>query len=368
MKERGIKNRCRVFEIPKNVKYITALPRMKKYIEYSAKVYSIYLKYISKLDIYVYSIDEAFLDVTNYLSLYKKTPIELAKTILADIYEQTKLTATAGIGTNLFLTKIALDITAKHSPTHIGYLNEDKFKKELCDHLPLTDFWQIGKGIEKRLNKLNIYTLKDIVDTDELILYKEFGVNARYLIDHAKGIEPVTINDIKKYIPKSNSISNSQILFKDYNYINARTVLIEMVDFITIELVKRKLYTKNISIMIGYSKDIISSLNISKKLYNSTNSYSTILNEILNLYDNNINKNIPIRKLGISLNGLTDKLVKQLDIFNINIDEVKDSNIQSTILNIKNKYGKNAILRGISYEEYATGRTRNKLIGGHNAE
>ena len=229
MKMLGVKNRCRIFEIPKNIKYIIAMPRMKKYIEYSANIYGVYLKYFSKNDIHVYSIDEAFIDATNYLKLYNKSPIKLAKTIIKDIYDNYGITATAGIGTNLYLAKIALDITAKHSVNNIGYLDEEKYKKELWYHRPLNDFWQIGKGIEKRLNRLGIYDMHDIATANQRKLYKEFGINAEYIIDHAWGKESCTIADIKAYKPKTNSISNNQILFEDYSFEKTRLVLKEMV-------------------------------------------------------------------------------------------------------------------------------------------
>ena len=201
MKMLGVKNRCRIFEIPPTIKYIVATPRMKKYIEYSANIYAIYLKYFSKEDIHVYSIDEAFMDVTQYLKLYKLNPIDLAKKIIKDIFKTYGITATAGIGTNMYLAKIALDITAKHNPNNIGYLDEEKYKKELWHHKPLSDFWQIGRGIERRLNKMRIFDMYDIAHTTQKRLYKEFGVNAEYLIDHSWGKESCTIADIKAYKP-----------------------------------------------------------------------------------------------------------------------------------------------------------------------
>mgnify|MGYP003311324806 CR=1 FL=1 len=207
MKSRGIRNRCRLFEIPDGIEYITAMPQMKKYMEFSSKIYSIYLRYIAKEDIYPYSIDEMFLDVTTYLSLYKTTPEKLAKALMNKIRSELGLPSACGIGTNLFLAKVALDITAKHTKDNIGYLDEEKFRKELWDHHPLTDFWQIAGGISRRLNNMGIYTMKDIVMADSERLYKEFGVNAEILIDHANGIEPVTIKDIKNYKTQSKSIS-----------------------------------------------------------------------------------------------------------------------------------------------------------------
>lgn len=364
MKARGIKNRCRMWEIPKNVKPIIAKPRMKKYIEYSAKVYRIYLKYISKEDIHPYSIDEMFLDATSYLKLYKKTPYEFAKMILKDIYDTLGLTATAGIGTNLYLAKIALDIIAKHNSDNIGFLNEKLYKEKLFKHTPLTDFWQIGIGIQNRLFKLNLNNMEDIAHCNPKILYKEFGVNAKYLIDHANGIEPTTISDIKNYKTQNHSLSNSQILFKDYNYKDARIVLIEMIDSLVLDLIKKNLYTSTISFCIGYSKNITHSLKKSIKLEKITNNYSFILSIILKYYDFSIDKVIPIRKIAIRFNAFC-KNYEQISLF----DDVKEnSNLEKTILDIRNKYGSNSLLKAVSLSNNATQMVRNNLIGGHNAE
>ena len=368
MKKRGIKNRCRVFEIPKNIHPIVAKPRMKKYIEYSAKVYSIYLKYIAKEDIHVYSIDEAFLDITGYLKLYKKNPYEIANMILFDIYNVLGLTATCGIGTNMYLAKIALDILAKNSPTNIGYLDEKLYKEKMWHHTPLTDFWQIGRGIENRLNKLYIKDMYDIAHFNENRLYKEFGINAKLLIDHAWGIEPCTIKDIKNYKPKSTSISNSQILFKDYSFRDGKIILTEMIDSLVLNLVSKGLYTRCIGFSIGYSKDIIPVQNIRVTLNHHTNSFNKIKKELLAEYDYRINQNYHIRRIGIWFAELTSKRVEQLDLFGTALKENEDSKAEMAINSIKEKFGKNSILRGISYTEKGTQRKRNKLIGGHNGE
>ena len=364
MKERGIKNRCRVYDIPKWVHPIVAKPRMRKYIEYSAKIYGIYLKYVSKDDIHPYSIDEMFLDVTHYLSLYKMNPYELGKKIMKDIYDTTGITSSCGIGTNLYLTKIALDIIAKHTKDHIGFLNEELYKEKLWHYTPLTDFWMISTGTESRLHKLRLKDMYDIATAREEILYKEFGINAELLIDHSKGIEPCTIKDIKNYKPKSHSLSNSQILYSDYNYKAARVVLTEMVDNLVLELVNRDLCTNNVSFYIGYSKDMYPPVVVSFKI-DDTNNYEMILNRILLEYDYRINEKIPIRRIGISFNIFKRKY-EQLNLFNI--ENKKDEKIEKIIIDIKNKFGKNSILRAVSYEEGATAIARNKLIGGHNAE
>ena len=368
MKSKGIKNRCRVWEIPKNIHPIIAKPRMKKYIEYSVRIYKVYLKYFDKNDIHVYSIDECFIDITSYISLYKKTPKEIAKMLIDAVYKETGITAAVGIGTNLYLTKIALDITAKHSKDNIGYLDEEIYKKELWHHIPLTDFWQIGKGIENRLLNLRLKDMYDVAHCEEAILYKEFGINAEYLIDHAKGKESCTIQDIKAYKPKSTSISNSQILFDDYSYENARKVLIEMVDNIILQLVSQKQYTSSIKVIIGYSKDKIPPLTITIKLEQATSSYNIILNKVLEEYDFRINQYIPIRRIGICLGKLEDKLIEQLDLFSVHEIKEKDLRIEMAMNEIKNKYGKNSILRGISYDKNATQMKRNCMVGGHNAE
>lgn len=367
MKMLGVKNRCRLYEIPPNIKYIIAKPRMKKYIEYSANIYAIYLKYLSKDDIYVYSIDEAFLDVTNYLKLYKMDEIELAKTILKDIYNTYGLTATVGIGTNLYLAKVALDIMSKHTPTNIGYLDEELYKRKLWHHKPLTDFWQIGRGIEARLNKKRIYDMYDIAHTNPKILYKEFGVNAEFLIDHSWGKETCTIKDIKNYKTKNVSISNSQVLFEDYSFENARLVLKEMVELNSIKLVEKKLITDTIGLYIGYSKNIINPTGGSMKLTNYTNTYSNLMAYFLKLYDSTTNKTVPIRRIGVSFNRLVSDEAQQLSLFENQEKITKERKIELAISNIKQKLGKNAIVRGMDLENGATTILRNKLIGGHNA-
>ena len=367
MKMLGVKNRCRLYEIPPNIKYIIAKPRMKKYIEYSANIYEIYLKYLSKDDIYVYSIDEAFLDVTNYLKLYKMDEIELAKTILKDIYNTYGLTATVGIGTNLYLAKVALDIMSKHTPTNIGYLDEELYKRKLWHHKPLTDFWQIGRGIEARLNKKRIYDMYDIAHTNPKILYKEFGINAEFLIDHSWGKETCTIKDIKNYKTKNVSISNSQVLFEDYSFENARLVLKEMVELNSIKLVEKNLITDTISLYIGYSKNIINSTGGSMKLANYTNTYSDLMAYFLKLYDSTTNKTVPIRRIGVSFNRLVSDEAQQLSLFENQEKITKERKIELAISNIKQKLGKNAIVRGMDLENGATTILRNKLIGGHNA-
>lgn len=366
MKMLGVKNRCRIFEIPRNINYIVAIPRMKKYIEYAANIYAIYLKYFAKEDIHVYSIDEAFIDATNYLNMYNMPPVCLAQTIIKDIFKTYGITATAGIGTNLYLSKIALDITAKHSANNIGYLDEEKYKKELWHHKSLTDFWQIGNGIEKRLNKMGIYDMYGIAHADKRKLYKEFGVNAEYLIDHSWGKENCTISDIKNYKPRKNSISNSQVLFEDYSFEKARLVLKEMIELGSLRLIESNLKTDSISLYIGYSKDVINPTGGTKKLTCFTNVYSELVKAFLILYDKTTNRNVGIRRIGISFENVTQTESVQLNLFTNQEKIDKEKKLELAICDIKNRMGKNTVLRGMNLENGATTIIRNKLIGGHN--
>lgn len=368
MKLRGIKNRCRMWEIPKNIHPIIAKPRMKKYRDYSIYINTIYLDYVNEEDWFAYSIDECFIDATPYLNYYKKTPKEFAKMLIDAVYKKTGITAAAGIGTNMYLAKIALDITAKHSKDNIGYLDENLYKEQLWHHTPLTDFWQIGRGIERRLFNLHLKDMFDISKCEESLLYKEFGINAEILIDHSKGIEPCTIKDVKEYKPKSNSISNTHVLDKDYNFEDARNILIEMVDNLILDLVSRKKYASTVSLYIGYTKDKIPPMKFTVKLEQATSSYTIILNKILSEYDFRVNQFILIRRIGIFFGNLKEKLIEQLDLFSIHEISEKDLRIEMAMNEIKNKYGKNSILRGLSFTENATQIKRNKLLGGHNAE
>ncbi len=368
LKERGIANRCRIFEIPDTIEYIVAKPRMNLYIEYSANIYETYLKYIAKEDIHIYSIDECFFDITAYLELYNKTPHELALMLIDAVYKRTGVRAAAGIGTNLFLAKVALDITAKHSPDFIGYLDLKEFKKSIWHHRPLTDVWNVGRGIANRLEKYGVYDLHGITLMDERLLYREFGVNAEYLIDHANGIEPCTITEIKSYETKTTSLSNSQILFEDYSFQDARLVLKEMVDILTLELVDKNLLTNSISLRIGYSDSKVKSTGGSLKIGEYTNSQKKLTDCFLKYYDDTTSKNALIRKLTVVFNNLVVEEYLNLDFFSDFVGDEKERKKQKAIIEIKKKYGKNAILKGMNYKEKATGRKRNKLVGGHNGD
>ncbi len=368
IKQLGVKSRGRLFEIPKDIEYIIAKPRMSLYMEYSARIYKVILKYISSEDIYVYSIDECFIDATPYLKLYKMPVKDLAKLILKDIFDTTCITATVGIGTNLFLTKVALDITAKHVKDNIGYLDEDVFKQTLWHHTPLTDFWMIGNGTVNRLNRLGIKDLYDVAHYDKKILEKVFGINARILYDHAWGKEETQIADIKEYVPKGNSLSNSQILFEDYNYEDAYLILKEMVELNTLNMRNKHVVTNHIALFIGYSKDVIKSTNVSKKIDNTTNSNKILTNEFKTLYEKAVNRNYPIRKIGICFSNIKDEYFEEYNLF-VDQEKIKEERkIQDAFIEVQKKYGKNAILKGYNLLDKATTVKRNTLIGGHNAK
>jgi len=368
MKALGVRNRCRLFEIPKNINYIIALPHMSLYIKYCADIFDIYLDFFSPDDIHQYSIDEAFIDVTDYLSIYKLEPKQLAKKIINEIAERTHIPATCGIGTNLYLAKIALDITAKHCKDHIGMLDEETFKETLWEHRPITDFWNIAKGTANRLARYGIYTMKGIANAPEDLMYRNFGKNAKILIDHANGKETCTIAEIKSYKSKSKSISNSQILFSDYDYDKAHVVIQEMALTGCQRLIREHLIASHVGIFVGYSKDVIPQSGGTIKMADSTNLYSIIREYVDRLYEETISKDYPIRRLGICFSGLADESAEGYDLFTDVEALEKERKLENTVLNIKDRFGKNALLRGLDLKEGATQKERNKLIGGHNGE
>lgn len=368
MKKMGIKNRCRVFEIPKGVDYIMAQPRMQKYIDYAAEIYEIYLKYVSKEDIHVYSIDEAFMDVTDYLGLYHMTARELGQRIMNDISEKVGVRATCGIGTNLYLTKIALDITAKHATDFIGELDEESYRRSLWRHRPLTDFWRIGAGTAKKLANYGIYTMEDIAKTDEDFLYRLFGVDAELLIDHAWGREPVTIADIKAYKPGTNSITNGQVLACDYNYTDGELIIKEMTDLLCLDLVAKKLVCKSITLHVGYSNQLnLNPAHGTVSFNDETNSDMAIIPEVVRLYRRIVNPAFAIRRVNITCNHVVPEEYHQYSFFADAATLEKNHKVQEAVVEIKNKFGKNAILKGMNLEKAATTMERSQQIGGHKA-
>lgn len=366
MKALGVKNRCRVFQIPKDVQYIMAQPRMKLYIKYSADIYGIYLKYISKEDIHVYSIDEAFLDVTHYLSLYHMSARELALRIMENIKSSTGITATAGIGTNLYLAKVALDIMAKHSKDNIGYLNEELYQKILWKHQPLTDFFRIGKGIANRLNGIGIVNMGDVTNVDEDLLYRLFGIDAELLIDHAWGRETTTMGDIKAYKSKSSSMSSGQVLPRDYSFVECRLIVKEMADALCLDMVDKGVVTGSMSLMIGYANELkLKPASGTASMSVTTNSYRMIKPYVIGLYERIVDKNKPIRRLSLSCNHIVDETYEQYDLFTDPAELEKDKRIQKAELEIKKRFGNNALIRGMDLQEAGTTIERNRQIGGH---
>ena len=394
--------------------FIIAPPRMSYYMKYSTDIYNVYLKYLSAEDIYVYSIDEIFCDITNYLNYNHMTPRAFITKIIHDVYETTGITATAGLGTNMYLAKVAMDIVAKHTePDKYGVrmsgLDELSYRKKLWNHRPLTSFWRVGQGYAKKLEANGLYTMGDIASCsleNEDLLYKLFGVNAELLIDHAWGWEPCTIKSVKAYKPTSHSISSGQVLHCPYNYKKTKLIIKEMSDLLALELVSKKLVTDQLVLTIGYDIDNLNISNIrdsytgeiTKDHYgrevpkpahgtinidHKTASSKTITEHMLILFDRIINKNLLVRRINIVANNtINEDLVQdipvyeQFDLFTDydaleekrkkqKEDEIKDKKIQNVMLTIKNKYGKNSILKGMNLEEGGTTIDRNKQIGGH---
>lgn len=367
MKQLGAKNRCRMFEIPKGIQYMVAMPRMKKYIQYAADIYEIYLQYIAKEDIHVYSIDEDFIDATDYLKYYGMEPKEFAKKLINEIANKLHIPATAGIGTNLFLAKVALDISAKHTADHLGYLNEELYRQTLWEHRPITDFWQVAKGTANRLARYGIYDMKGVATAPEELMYRTFGVNAELLIDHSWGRESCTMADIKAYKSKSRSISNSQILFEDYSYEKAEIVMMEMALEGCQRMMRQHIITNHVGLNVGYSKDVIESTGGTMRMAETTNVYSIVSKYVAKIFKQTTSRDTPIRRLSIWFN-VCDEGCEGYDLFT-NFEAVqKEKNLEMTVLNIKDKFGKNSMLRGLDLEEGATSIIRNKLIGGHNSE
>ena len=366
MKALGVKNRCRVFEIPKNVQYITAKPRMKLYMEKSLQIYSVYLKFVSAEDILVYSIDECFIDLTDYVKLYGKTAMELTRFLIAEVFKETGVRAAGGVGTNMFLAKVALDITAKHSPDFLGYLDREEFKKTIWRHRPITDVWNVGPGIAERLKRYGIYDLYGVAHCDEELLYKEFGVNAELLIDHSKGIEPCTIKDAHAYKAKTASLSNGQVLFSDYSFDEALLVVKEMTEGLVLEITDKGLVTDSVSFSVGFADRTLATRGGTTKLPARTDSYKKIFPYIEKLFNKFAYKDEKIRRVNVGLNNLVPKEYVIYDLFTDNKQEEKQAALQKAVVDIKKKFGKNSLLRGISFEEKATVRERNKMIGGHN--
>lgn len=405
-----------------SISYITAPPRMAFYMEYSTRIYNIYLKYIAPEDIHVYSIDEVMMDVTGYLDTYRLTPRELAMKMIQDVLSATGITATAGIGTNLYLCKIAMDIVAKHivpdqDGVRIAELDEMSYRRLLWNHRPLTDFWRIGRGYARKLEEHGLYTMGDIARCsagkpeeyyNEELLYKLFGVNAELLIDHAWGWEPCTMADIKAYKPASSSIGSGQVLQCPYDYQKARLIVQEMTDLLVLDLVDKGLVTGQMVLTIGYDIDNLTNPAIRKQYHGEivtdhygrkipkhahgtanldrqTSSTMLIMGAVLDLYDRIIDKNLLVRRINVTASHVTEEhaaagppAFEQLDLFTDyealekkqqeeDAKLERERQLQQAMLDIKKKYGKNAILKGMNLEKGAMSKERNQQIGGHKA-
>lgn len=371
MKALGIKNRCRIHEIPENIEYITAMPRMQLYIDYSAKIYGIYLRYVSKEDIHVYSVDECFIDVTKYLSLYHLSAREMALELMKAVMDETGITATAGVGTNLYLAKIAMDIVAKHVDDHIGILDEFSYREKLWDHTPLSDFWRIGSRTEKKLAGYGIHTMGDIAIaslTSEDWLYKMFGIDAELLIDHAWGYETCRMQDIKNYHSEEHSLSNGQVLMRNYSFEEAGVIVREMTDNLVLDLFEKGLVTNSVTLWIAYdhryeheaSKGTV-------RLSKPTNRSSEIIEAVEELYQKITDRYTGIRRLDVCANRIAPESYIQYSLFDDPIQTDKERHLQEAVLSVKQRYGKNAIMRGSNLLECSTYRERNNQIGGHRA-
>lgn len=367
MKKLGVKNRCRIKEIPPHIKHIVAPPRMQLYIDCAAEIYGVFLKYLAPEDIYVYSIDESFLDVTPYLRMYGMQTKELAKMIMKDVRDTVGTICTCGIGTNLYLAKIALDLTAKHAEDFIGELDEESYRGKLWDHRPITDFWRISTGTEARLKRYGISTMRGIAMADEECLYRCFGIDAELLIDHAWGREPTTIADIKGYKSKSKSLSSSQVLMRDYKYSEGELIAKEMIDQLCIDMAAKKLVTESISLYVGYSyTEGVPGVGGTAQFARPTNLAVEVVPAIAALYRRIVNPTYVIRRIGLSCNGVVeDPQMLQLNMFEDVNRQLREKALQEALLAIRAKYGKNSVLKGMNYQEAATGRERNNQIGGH---
>ncbi len=407
-----------------SLSYIVAPPRMAHYIEYSTKIYEIYLKYIAPEDIHVYSIDEVFMDVTAYLKTYALSPRELAMKIIQDVLSQTGITATAGIGTNLYLCKIAMDIVAKHAEpdkngVRIAELDEMRYRELLWDHKPITDFWRVGHGYAKKLAEHGMFTMGDVARCsvgdsrnyyNEDLLYQLFGINAELLIDHAWGWEPTTIDLIKQYKPETNCLSSGQVLHCPYDFHKAKLIVKEMTDLLVLDLVEKRLVTDQMTLTVGYDIENLTNPEINKSyrgevtvdrygrrvpkhahgtanLPEMTSSTKQIMDAVMALYDRIVDKNLLIRRINVTANRLTDEAAArenkknafvQMNLFTDYeaLEKQKEEEeaklkkeraIQEAILSVKRKYGKNAVLKGMNLEKGATTIERNRQIGGHKA-
>jgi len=370
LKKKGVKNRCRLFEIPDYLDgtYTIAVPRMRLYIEKSAEIYAIYLKFFSHEDIHVYSVDECFIDITDYQKYYGKTPIEIARMIMEEVSQQTRIPSTAGIGTNLYLSKIAMDIIAKHNAERIGYLNEELYREKFWDHLPLTDFWQIGPGTERRLANIGLYTLRDVAYADQYLLKKTFGINGELLFDHAWGREPVLMKHIHAYTSKGHSLSNGQVLPRAYAYEEGLLAIKEQAEVLVLDMSDKGLVTDLVTMWIGYEGKEHYGNAGSIRLNIRTNIYSYILEHVEALYERICHPEMKVRRLGICFCNVVPEEMEYLDLFTDYEQIEKERRLQKSVNLIKKRFGPNSILKAMNLEEAGMTTQRNVQIGGHSAD
>jgi len=367
LKAKGIPSRGRAYNLPKDMNIIKVPPRMKLYQKKSKEVINIYLKYVSIEDLYIYSIDECFLDVTSYLKLYKLTDYELAKVIIKDIYDETGLTVTAGIGPNMLLAKVAMDIEAKHVKDNISKWTYDDVKTKLWKIKPLSKMWSIGSGLEKKLNALGLYTIEDVAKYDKNKLIKKFGVIGSDLWNHCNGIDTSIVSELNKIDTKEKSYSRSQILYKDYYGYNIPIILYETLNILCKELRKNRNLTSVISLGIKYSLSIGGSFHHSMKIDNPTDDINKLFDYIMYIFDRYYHDNLPIRQISIALSGFIDNSRIQLNLFEEYNDIENKKNMNNIIDEMKEKYGLNIILPASSLLNDSTIKERNTKIGGHNA-
>ena len=370
LKALGVKNRCRLFEVPSTIEYIAVKPRMRRYMEVSASIYGVLLEYVAPEDIHVYSIDEYFIDVTPYSRLYKKSYYDLALLFKDKVLDRTHIHATVGLGSNLFLAKVALDVLAKHAPQGIGVLNEELFKEKIWYHQPITDIWQIGKGIARRLHKYGVVDLHGITTVPEDRWYKEFGVNAELLIDHAWGRETCTMKEIHAYRPAKHSLSRGQILLRNYSYEECFVPLREMVESLLLELIAEEALTKYISLGVRYADRTVKGTGGSRRLSKYTCSLEILSQAVLELYKETVHRYQEIRQLSVGFDDLVNRAAVpwEEDLFSDDPkEEEKSYQVERPVLEIKERFGGNSILRASSLQEEGTMQFRNTLVGGHNA-
>ena len=361
LKKQGIPSRCRIKELPKKFKYIYAVPRMERYLEKSANVVSVLYSFVAEEDVHVYSIDEAFIDLTTYLNYYKKTPLQMVTTIINQIKEETGLQATAGIGDNFFLAKVALDIYAKTARNGIARLSSNEIKEKLWPITPLHKVWSIGARTEAKLNKINIFTVRDIANSNIDYLKSKFGVMGEQLWRHANGIDDADIHE--QYEPKERSFSLGQVLFRDYQKDEAITIIREMVDTLAGRMRNDSKMCNTVSLFIGYSKN---QGGFSRKatLLSTTDDSKVLLDAILEIYRRHV-RDLPIRNIGIYFGHLVQASHQQLNLFEDESKQIKRHNLQKTVDELHNKFGNNSVLRASSLLEESTIKERNEFIGGH---